>query len=106
MLPQVQAMPLKLAGNYPSPYGDEPKDAMTANFVRKPGYHYGWDWGPRYVTAGIWRPVKLITYDAARIEHVTLKQTRLDAKVAVINAEVAIDFIQDKAAIEGKALSL
>ena len=56
LLPQVQAMPHKLAGNYPSPYGDEPKDAMTVNFVRKPGYHYGWDWGPRYVTAGIWRP--------------------------------------------------
>ncbi len=106
MLPQVQAMPLKLAGNYPSPYGDETKDAMTANFVRKPGYHYGWDWGPRYVTAGIWRRVKLITYDVARIEHLTLKQTRLDAKVAEINAEVGIDFIQDKVAIEGKALSL
>ena len=25
LLPQVQGMPVKLAGNYPSPYGDEPK---------------------------------------------------------------------------------
>lgn len=29
-------------------------------FTRKAGYHYGWDWGPRFVTCGIWKPVKLI----------------------------------------------
>ena len=28
-------------------------------FTRKAGYHYGWDWGPRLVTSGIWRPVNL-----------------------------------------------
>jgi len=33
LLPTVQAMPHKLAGNYPSPYGDEPKDAMTGIFI-------------------------------------------------------------------------
>lgn len=29
-------------------------------FTRKAGYHYGWDWGPRFVTCGIWQPVKLL----------------------------------------------
>ena len=92
LLPQVQSMPIKLAGNYPSPYGDEPKDAMTANFVRKPGYHYGWDWGPRYVTAGIWRPVKLITFDEARIERVQVNQISLNAEQAnlVVRADVLV----------------
>ena len=33
LLPQVQAMPLKIAGNYPSPYGDEPPDASRGNFA-------------------------------------------------------------------------
>ncbi|HSG27374.1 MAG TPA: hypothetical protein VLA34_02750, partial [Candidatus Krumholzibacterium sp.] len=28
-------------------------------FTRKAAYHYGWDWGPRFVTAGIWRPVSI-----------------------------------------------
>ncbi len=73
LLPQVQAMPHKIAGNYPSPYGDEPRDAMTANFVRKPGYHYGWDWGPRYVSAGLWRGVRLESWDRLRIADLHLE---------------------------------
>lgn len=92
LLPQVQAMPIKLAGNYPSPYGDEPPDAMTANFVRKPGYHYGWDWGPRYVTAGIWKPVVLQSWNAVRIADLQLRQDHVDEAradlVAVLSADV------------------
>ncbi|WP_313218188.1 glycoside hydrolase family 2 protein [Stenotrophomonas sp.] len=88
LLPDVQAMPHKIAGNYPSPYGDEPKDAMVGNFVRKPGYHFGWDWGPRYVTAGIWRPVTLESWDAQRLTALavqtrTLNATRADLEITV-----------------------
>lgn len=91
LLPQVQAMPHKIAGNYASPYGDEPKDAMTANFVRKPGYHYGWDWGPRYVTAGIWRPVSLQSWSGARIDDLQLRQDHVDGDRAELTARVRID---------------
>ncbi|WP_083940911.1 beta-mannosidase [Pseudoduganella violaceinigra] len=95
LLPQVQAMPLKLAGNYPSPYGDEPPDAMTANFARKPGYHYGWDWGPRYVTAGIWKPVVLESWNAVRLDYLQLRQDRVDEgsaeMVVVASAEAVHD---------------
>lgn len=91
LLPQVQAMPVKIAGNYPSPYGDEPKDAMTGNFARKPGYHYGWDWGPRYVTAGVWKPVKLQSWDAVRIDDVQLRQDEVTAGHARLEVRVGID---------------
>ncbi|GAB3102642.1 beta-mannosidase [Lysobacter terrae] len=91
LLPQVQAMPNKIAGNYPSPYGDEPKDAMTGNFARKPGYHYGWDWGPRYVTAGIWREARLESWEALRIADLQVKQQSLTDEVAKLDAVVAID---------------
>ncbi|GAB3467971.1 glycoside hydrolase family 2 TIM barrel-domain containing protein [Massilia terrae] len=97
LLPQVQAMPHKLLGNYPSPYGDEPKDAMTANFVRKPGYHYGWDWGPRYVTAGIWKPVVLQSWDQVRIDKLQLRQDHVDAARADIAAAVTADAVRDGA---------
>ena len=97
LLPQVQAMPHKIAGNYPSPYGDEPKDAMTGNFARKPGYHYGWDWGPRYVTAGIWKPVVLESWDALRIDDLQLRQDRVEEARADIAAIVTVDAVRDGA---------
>ncbi|WP_145477807.1 beta-mannosidase [Stenotrophomonas rhizophila] len=91
LLPGVQAMPHKIAGNYPSPYGDEPRDAMVGNFVRKPGYHFGWDWGPRYVTAGIWRPVRLEAWDAQRITDVAVQATALDARRADLTVAVDVE---------------
>lgn len=98
LLPGVQAMPHKIAGNYPSPYGDEPKDAMVGNFVRKPGYHFGWDWGPRYVTAGIWRPVLLDSWDAQRLTDVAVHTRALDAA----HADLAIT-VQVESAARGTA---
>ncbi|KQV51245.1 MULTISPECIES: glycoside hydrolase family 2 protein [unclassified Duganella] len=97
LLPAVRAMPRKLAGNYPSPFGDEPPDAMTGNFVRKPGYHYGWDWGPRYVTAGIWKPVVLESWDAARIDNLQLRQDHVNEARADIAAVVSVDAVRDGA---------
>ena len=91
LLPGVQAMPHKIAGNYPSPYGDEPKDAMVGNFVRKPGYHFGWDWGPRYVTAGIWRPVTLDSWDAQRITDVAVQTQALDEARATLQVDVEVE---------------
>ncbi|WLF76400.1 hypothetical protein PVL30_000102 [Lodderomyces elongisporus] len=29
-------------------------------YVRKPQYQYGWDWGPKLLTCGPWKPVKLV----------------------------------------------
>ncbi|GAB3373744.1 beta-mannosidase [Massilia agri] len=97
LLPQVQAMPHKIAGNYPSPYGDEPKDAMTGNFARKPAYHYGWDWGPRYVTAGINKPVVLQSWDAVRIDDLQLRQDRAEAARADVAAIATLDAVRDGA---------
>lgn len=94
LLPRVAAMPHKIAGNYPSPYGDEPKDAMTGNFVRKPAYHYGWDWGPRYVTAGIAQPVVLQSWDTLRIDDLHLRQDRIDAARAELAAVVSLDALR------------
>ncbi len=93
LLPGVQAMPHKIAGNYPSPYGDEPKDEMVGNFVRKPGYHFGWDWGPRYVTAGIWRPVRLESWDAQRLTALAVQTRDLDATRADLEVAVEVESV-------------
>ncbi len=39
-------------------------------FTRKAPYQYGWDWGPRFVTSGIWRSVFLDAWDIASIENI------------------------------------
>lgn len=41
-------------------------------FVRKAQFMYGWDWGPRLVSCGIWLPVSLVEY-SARITDVHVK---------------------------------
>jgi beta-mannosidase len=53
-------------------------------FTRKPGYHYGWDWGPRLVTSGIWRPVFLEAWDEAIIEDLFFEQTSVSETLARI----------------------
>jgi beta-mannosidase len=45
-------------------------------FVRKAQYMYGWDWGPRLVSAGIWRPVTLVEH-AGRFLDVLVEQLHL-----------------------------
>lgn len=37
-------------------------------FIRKAPYQFGWDWGPRLTTSGIWRPVYLEGYEARLID--------------------------------------
>src|SRR2546428_7941458 len=32
-------------------------------YVRKAQYHFGWDWGPKFTTCGIWKAARLETYD-------------------------------------------
>ncbi len=91
LLPQVQAMPHKIAGNYPSPYGDEPKDAMVGNFVRKPAYHFGWDWGPRYVTAGVWRQVHLDSWEQQRITDLSVRTDSLDSDAARLSVLLQVE---------------
>ena len=37
-------------------------------FTRKAQFQYGWDWGPKLNTSGIWRPVKLVAWNDYKIE--------------------------------------
>jgi beta-mannosidase len=46
-------------------------------FVRKAQYMFGWDWGPRLISAGVWGKVELVQY-RGRIRSVHVKQRHLD----------------------------
>ena len=42
--------------------------------IRKQPCQFGWDWGPRFVTCGIWRPIFLEAWSGNRIESVRIEQ--------------------------------
>ncbi len=59
-------------------------DKKVSVFARKAPYHYGWDWGPRFVTSGIWRPVFLKTWNNAVIEDIQIIQNSLSNEIAAL----------------------
>ena len=72
-------------------------DKRVSVFARKAGYHYGWDWGPRLVTSGIWRPVYLEGWSGARISDVFYRQQEVTARRARVEVEVEIASARDLA---------
>ena len=70
-------------------------------FTRKAAYHYGWDWGPRLVTSGIWRPVILNSWNDFRIKDFNIKysfdgptfisvNTTIESSIKTPNANIII----------------
>jgi beta-mannosidase len=47
--------------------------------IRKEQCQFGWDWGPRFVTAGIWRAIRLEAGSINRLAHVRVSQTHTDS---------------------------
>ncbi|ANF49399.1 beta-mannosidase [Chryseobacterium glaciei] len=60
------------------------------SFVRKAQYQFGWDWGPRLVTAGIWKDVKLNFWNNAKLENVKIEQKNLTKQKAELNIQTEI----------------
>lgn len=71
--------------------GWESSDATPGfRHLRKAHCMFGWDWGPRLPDAGIWRPIFLRTWDAARLENALMLQVHHDGVVDVtIRPEIA-----------------
>ncbi|GAB6898795.1 glycoside hydrolase family 2 protein [Kineosporia succinea] len=66
------------------------------NFVRKMACSFGWDWGPDFRTAGLWKPVRVERWTTARLArvrpvvgsdtvevHVDLERSGLETRSAV-----------------------
>lgn len=70
-------------------------NARVGVFVRKAGYHFGWDWGPRLVTSGIWKPVYIEGWNDARIANVFYRQAAVSKQRAEIEVTVSIDAVRD-----------
>jgi len=70
-------------------------------YVRKAAYEYGWDWGPTFVTSGVWRSVHLEAWDEARISDLHIRQLDITTAVAHLNGEVEVTASGDATAEVG-----
>ena len=89
MMPQVKAMPYRLPTVGQVQIVSE-EGVATDPYTRKAPYNYGWDWGPRYITEGIWLPVKLIAWDDLRIDNFHIRQEKIGKDEAELRAEFDI----------------
>ena len=82
--------------NYPVEAGNDQSEnggvfnKKVSVFARKAGYHYGWDWGPRIVTSGIWRPVYLNAWDNVRIDNIHYIQEKVTTQKATIKVRTQV----------------
>jgi len=62
-------------------------------YVRKSACNFGWDWGPRCVTAGIWRDIGIRATRCARITDLDVRQTHKNGAVTLdLSASVSAGF--------------
>ncbi len=60
-------------------------------FTRKAPYQYGWDWGSRFITMGIWKSVYLRTWNDARIENIRIVQDSVTKDTAFYTSYFEIE---------------
>ncbi len=76
---------------------DKPKDgyfscfSMDRVYARKMQCTYGWDWVHRFVSAGIWRSVRLSAYEDARLSDVYVTTRAIEPDAAQIEITVSIE---------------
>ena len=87
--PINEVLPIMAKMNYELPAGND-QGEKTSPHTRKAPYQYGWDWGPRFVTSGIWRPVFLEAWDNARVADLHILPREIRADVANLTAEVEV----------------
>ncbi|HXY04146.1 MAG TPA: glycoside hydrolase family 2 protein [Terriglobales bacterium] len=98
MLPYAKSLPYLLPSISTHNFGNE-ENIATAPYTRKAPYQYGWDWGPRLLTEGIWRPILLESWDSLRIDNFHIHQRKITADIASLAAELEIEASQATTAV-------
>ena len=88
--PINEILPLMAKVKYQLPAPND-QGEKTSPYTRKAPYQYGWDWGPRFVTSGIWRPVFLEAWNQARVADLQIVTKRITPAAASLTATVEIE---------------
>lgn len=67
-----------------------PESERSNVVTRKAPFHYGWDWGPRLVTCGVWKPVILQAWNNEKLADLYVKPIKIEAEKASYKAMVEI----------------
>ena len=59
--------------------------------TRKAPYQHGWDWAPKYKNVGIWKPVKLMGWNEARLEDAYAVTCIADSVHAVLTLHLDVE---------------
>jgi len=87
--PINEVLPLMATMEYQLPAGND-QGEKTSPHTRKAPYQYGWDWGPRFVTSGVWRPVFLEAWDKARVEDLHILPLQVTPTAASLAADLEV----------------
>jgi beta-mannosidase len=90
MLPYVKSLPYVLPSISTYTSVNE-ENLATAPYTRKAPYQYGWDWGPRFLTEGIWQPIQLEMWDTLRVDNFHIHQEKITTDKALLVAELEIE---------------
>ena len=77
-------------GNDLAEIGKVEGNKRVSVFTRKAPYHFGWDWGPRLVTSGIWQPINIKTWNYFNIEDLYIRQMSLNENASLV-AEIELE---------------
>ncbi|BAO75152.1 beta-mannosidase [Winogradskyella sp. PG-2] len=53
-------------------------------FTRKAQFQYGWDWGPKLNTCGIWKPIKFTAWNNYKVDDIHIKNKFINDSVCSI----------------------
>ncbi|MFW6388197.1 MAG: beta-mannosidase, partial [bacterium] len=74
------------------------------NHLRKNQSNFGWDWGPRCATSGIWRPVRLEGVRGGRFAGMRVVQESLSDAAAQLCVQVTCEGVTGAATVRARAL--
>jgi len=89
VLPEMDKIDYKLPAS-------NDRGEKTSPYTRKAPYNFGWDWGPRLVTCGIWQPVFLEAVNNLRIADMFVRQNSISKNRADLTALLDIESEIDK----------
>lgn len=77
----------------------QPKLPEKYAVSRKAPYQHGWDWAPKYKNVGLWKPVKLVGWDGARLENAYIVTQAANAERAELLLHLDLNMATNEKAI-------